>query len=146
MGEADLNKAHQIMTHLSLLLFPTILSWLLTKLAEISHDLTRQWDWNHVRLVVRHYPKKHRKKKKARRPSKIEDQVQRKRSLTPTYLIPLALIAFKVSCRVEHFVCRLKAALTINHCLPKIVNFAAAINLPYQVPRIRFDAPVNTSG
>ncbi len=39
MAEADLNKAHQIMTYLSLLLLPTILSWLLTKLAEISHDL-----------------------------------------------------------------------------------------------------------
>ncbi len=30
-------------------------------------------------------------------------------------------------------------ALTINHCLPKIVAFATATNLPYQVPRIRFD-------
>jgi hypothetical protein len=39
MVEANLNKAHQIETYLSLLLFPTILSWLLTKLAEISHDL-----------------------------------------------------------------------------------------------------------
>jgi hypothetical protein len=33
---------------------------------------------------------------------------------------------------------RLKAALTIK-CLPKLVAFAAATNLPYQVPRIRFD-------
>jgi hypothetical protein len=41
MAEANLNKAHQIMTYLSLLLFPTILSWLLTKLVEISHDLMR---------------------------------------------------------------------------------------------------------
>jgi hypothetical protein len=32
----------------------------------------------------------------------------------------------------------LKAALTINH-LPKLVAFAAATNLPYQVPRIPFD-------
>jgi hypothetical protein len=39
MAEANLNKAYQIVTYLSLLLFPTILSWLLTKLAEISHDL-----------------------------------------------------------------------------------------------------------
>jgi hypothetical protein len=98
MAEADLNKAHQIMTYLSLLLFPTILSWLLTKLAEISHDLTRRWEWNHVRLAVRHYPRKHHKKKKARQPSKIEDQVQRKRSLPSTYLLPLALITFKVGC------------------------------------------------
>jgi hypothetical protein len=78
-------------------------------------------------------------KKKARRPSKIEDQVQGKRSLIPTYLLPLALIAFKVGCRVEHSARRLKGALTINRCLPKIVAFAAATNLPYQVPRIRFD-------
>ncbi len=98
MVEADLNKALQIMTYLSLLLFPTILSWLLTKLAEISHDLTRRWEWNHVHLAVRHFPRKHRKKKKARRPSKIEDQVQRKRSLIPTYLLSLAIIAFKVGC------------------------------------------------
>jgi hypothetical protein len=139
MAEADLNKTHQIMTYLSLLLFPTILSWLLTKLAEISHDLMRQWEWNHVRLTVRHYPRKHRKKKKARQPSKIKDQVQRKRSLIPTYLLPLALIAFKVGCQVEHSVRRLKAALTINHCLPKIVAFSAATNLPYQVPRVHFD-------
>ena len=98
MAEANLNKAHQIMTYLSLLLFPTILSWLLTKLAEISHDLMCQWEWNQVRLAVRHYPRKHRKKKKAGQPSKIEDQVQRKRSLIPTYLLPLALIVFKVGC------------------------------------------------
>ncbi len=67
------------------------------------------------------------------------DQVQRKRSLIPTYRLPLALIAFKVGCQVEHFVRHLKAAFTINHCLPKIVFFAAATNLPYQVPQIRFD-------
>ncbi len=42
-----LNKAHQIMTYLTLLLFPTIMSWLLTKLANVSHDLTQQWEWNH---------------------------------------------------------------------------------------------------
>jgi hypothetical protein len=44
MAEANLNKAHQIMTYLTLLLFPTIKSWLLTKLANVSHDLTRQWE------------------------------------------------------------------------------------------------------
>jgi hypothetical protein len=139
MVEANFNKAHQIMTYLSLLLFPTILSWLLTKLAEISHHLTCQWEWNHICLAVPCFPRKHHKKKKARQPSKIEDQVQRKGSLIPTYLLPLALIAFKVGCRVEHSVHCLKAALTINNCLPKIITFAATTNLPYQVPRIRFD-------
>ncbi len=98
MAEANLNKAHQIVPYLSLLLFLTILSWLLTKLAEISHDLVHRWEWNHVHLAVRPYPRKHRKKKKSRRPSKIKDQLQRKRSLVPTYLLPLALIAFKVGC------------------------------------------------
>ncbi len=33
---------------------------------------------------------------------------------------------------------RLKAALTIKR-LPKLVTFAAATNLPYQVPRILFN-------
>jgi hypothetical protein len=84
-------------------------------------------------------PQEAPQKKKARQPSKIEDQVQRERSLLPTYLLPLALIAFKVGCQVEHSVRHLKAALTINHCLPKIVAFAAATNLPYHVPRICFD-------
>ncbi len=119
-------------------ILPNILSWLLTKLAEVSYDLTRQWEWNHVCPIVRHHPRKHRKKKKTRRPCKIKDQVQQKRSLTSTYLLPLALIAFKVSCRIKHSMRRLKAALTIN-CLPKIVAFATVTNLPYQVPRIRFD-------
>jgi hypothetical protein len=32
------------MTYLSILLFPIILSWLLTKLVETSHDLTRCWE------------------------------------------------------------------------------------------------------
>jgi hypothetical protein len=54
-----LNKAHQVMTYLMLLFFPTILSWLLTKLAEASHDLTRHWEWNHVCLMVHHHPRKH---------------------------------------------------------------------------------------
>jgi hypothetical protein len=98
MAEANLDKAHQIVTYLSLLWFPTILSWLLTKLAEISHDLAHGREWNHVCLAVCHYPRKHRKMKKARRPSKIKDQVQRKRFLVPTYLLPIALIAFKVDC------------------------------------------------
>ncbi len=40
MVEANLNKAYQIMTYLTLLLFPTIMSWLLTKLENVSHDLT----------------------------------------------------------------------------------------------------------
>jgi hypothetical protein len=138
MAEANLNKAHQIMTYLTLLLFPTIMSWLLTKLANVSHDLMRRWEWNHFWLAVRHHPRKHRKKKKAGGPSKSEDQGRRKRLFTLTYLLPLALIAFKVGCRVENSISRLKATLTIKR-LPKLVAFAAATRLPYQVPRIRFD-------
>jgi hypothetical protein len=61
-----------------------------------------------------------------------------KRSPTPTYLLPLTLITFKVICCVEHSVRRLKAALTIN-CLPKLITFAAATDLLYQVPRIHFN-------
>jgi hypothetical protein len=50
----------------------------------------------------------------------------------------MALIAFKVGCQVENSVCRLKAALTIEQ-LPKLVAFAAATQLPYQVPMMHFD-------
>jgi hypothetical protein len=139
MAEANSNKAHHIMTYLSILFLPIILSWLLTKLVETSHDLTHQWEWNHVCLSVSHYPRKHRKKKKARGPSKFEGQAQRKKSLMLTYLLPLALISFKVGCRVKHSLRRLQAALNINHYMPKIVTFAASTTLPYQVPRIRFD-------
>jgi hypothetical protein len=95
MAEANLNKAHQIMTYLTLLLFPTIMSWLLTKL---THDLMRQWEWNHFWMAVRHHPRKHHKKKKVGQPSKSEDQGQRKRLFTLTYLLSLALITFKVGC------------------------------------------------
>jgi hypothetical protein len=114
MAEANLNKAHQIMTYLTLLLFPTIMSWLLTKLANVSHDLMHRWEWNHFRLAVCHHPRKHHKKKKAGQPSKSKDQGQTKRLWTPTYLLPMALIAFKVGCRVENSIRRLKAALTIE--------------------------------
>jgi hypothetical protein len=138
MAEANLNKAHQVMTYLMVLFFPTIPSWLLTKLAEVSHDLTHHWEWNHVCLAVCHHPRKHRKKKKARHPSKNEDQVRMKRSITPTYLLPLALIAVKVGCQVEHSIRCLKRALMIKQS-PKLVAFAAATQLPYQVPRICFD-------
>ncbi len=75
IAEANYNKAHQVMIYLMIQFFPTILSWLLTKLAEVSHDLTCRWKWNHVHLVVRHHPRKHSKKKKARRPSKNKVQV-----------------------------------------------------------------------
>ncbi len=98
MADANLNKAHQIMTYLTLLLFPTIMSWLLTKLANVSHYLMRQWEWNHFWLAVRHHPRKHRKKKKAGQPSKSEDQGRKKRLFTLIYLLPLALITFKVGC------------------------------------------------
>ena len=57
----------------------------------------------------------------------------------PTYLILLALFSFKVGCRVEHSLCRLRAALNMHQCLPKIVTIAASTTLPYQVPSIRFD-------
>jgi hypothetical protein len=57
----------------------------------------------------------------------------------PTYLIPLALISFKVGCHVKHSLRRLRATLNINQCMPKIINFAASTTLPYQVPRIHFD-------
>jgi hypothetical protein len=50
----------------------------------------------------------------------------------------MALITFKVGCRVENSICRLKAALTIEQ-LPKLVAFAVATRLPYQVPMMRFD-------
>jgi hypothetical protein len=126
------------MTYLTLLFFPTILSWLHTKLAKVSHDLTCQWEWNHVHLAVCHQPRKHRKKKKTRRPSKIKNQARRKRSLTPTYLLPLALITFKVGCHIKHSLRCLGGALTIER-LPKLVAFAAATQLPYQLPRICFD-------
>jgi hypothetical protein len=91
------------MTYLSLMFLPIILSWLLTKLVETSHDLTRCWEWNHICLAVRHYPRKHRKKEKTRQPSK--GQVQRKKSLQLTYLLPLTLISFKVGCRVKYSLC-----------------------------------------
>ncbi len=56
-----------------------------------------------------------------------------------TYLLPLALISFKVGCHVEHSLHRLRAALNMHQCLHKIVAFAASTTLPYQVPSIRFD-------
>jgi hypothetical protein len=139
MAEANLNKAHQFMTYPSILLFPIILSWLLTKLVETSHDLSCCWEWNHICLAVRYYPRKHYKKKKARQSRKIKGQAQRKKSIMLTYCLPLALISFKVGCHVEHSLCRLRATLSINHCLPKIVAFAASTTLPYQVPRIHFN-------
>jgi hypothetical protein len=74
----------------------------------------------------------------ARQPSKSEDQGRSKRPFTPTYLLPIVLIAFKVGCQVENSVRRLKAALTIEQ-LPKLVAFAAATRLPYQVPVMHFD-------
>ncbi len=50
----------------------------------------------------------------------------------------MALIAFKVGCQVENSVCCLKAALIFEQ-LPKLVAFAAATELPYQVPMMHFD-------
>jgi hypothetical protein len=139
MAEANLNKAHHIMTYLSILFLPIILSWFLTKLVEASHDLTHCWKWNHICLAVRRYPRKHHKKKKARQSSKFEGQAQRKKSLMLTYLLPLVLISFKVGCRVEHSLRHLRAALNMHQCLPKIVAFAVSTTLPYQVPRICFN-------
>jgi hypothetical protein len=56
--EANLNKAHQVLTYLMLTFFPIIVSWLLTKLAEeVSHNLTHHWEWNHVCLAVHHHPR-----------------------------------------------------------------------------------------
>jgi hypothetical protein len=52
-----------------------------------------------------------RKKKKTRHPSKTEDQASKRGFHVPTYLLPLALISFKVGCHVEHSLHRLQAAL-----------------------------------
>ncbi len=107
------------MTYLSILFLPIILSWLLTKLVETSHDLSSCWEWNHICLAVCYYPRKHRKKKKARQPSKIKGQAQRKKPLMLTYLLPLALISFKVDCHVEHSLHHLQAALNKQY-FPKM--------------------------
>ncbi len=56
----------------------------------------------------------------------------------PTYLLPLALLTFKVGCHVKYSMRCLKASLTIKR-LPNLVAFAAADNSPYQVPWICFD-------
>jgi hypothetical protein len=56
-----------------------------------------------------------------------------------TYLLPLALISFKVGCLVKRSLRRLRAALNMHQCLPKIVAFATSTTLPYQVPSIHFD-------
>jgi hypothetical protein len=146
MAETNLNKAHHIMTYLSILFLPIILSWFLAKLVETSHDLMHCWEWNHVSLAVHHYPRKHCKKKKSRRPSKFEGRAQRKKPLMLTYLLLLALISFKVGCRVEHSLRRLRAALNMHQCLPKIVAFTASTTLPYQVPSIRFDTDSSVIG
>ncbi len=148
------------MTYLSILCLPIILSWLLTKLVKASHDLSRHREWNYVCLAVCYYPRKHHKKKKARQPSKIKNQAQRKKPLMLTHLLPLALISFKVGCCVEHSLHCLQAALIkqyfpkwnilkyfsnscagiykifqngiyCHECLPKIVAFAASTTLPY---------------
>jgi hypothetical protein len=50
----------------------------------------------------------------------------------------MALIAFKVGCQVKNSVRCLKATPTIEQ-LPKLVAFAAATRLPYQIPRMHFD-------
>jgi hypothetical protein len=97
----------------------------------------RQWEWNHVHLTVRHYSRKNCKKKKARQPSKTEDQASKKSVHMPTYLLPLALIAFKVGCHIKSSMHCLKVAITIEP-LPNLAAFAAADNSPYQVPRICF--------
>jgi hypothetical protein len=47
----------------------------------------------------------------------------------PTYLLPLALFAFKAGCCVKYSIRCLKGALTIKR-LPNLVAFAAASNLP----------------
>jgi hypothetical protein len=54
-------------------IFPNHPVLALTKLAEVSHDLMRQWEWNLVCLAVLHHPRKHLKKKKERQPSRIKD-------------------------------------------------------------------------
>jgi hypothetical protein len=56
-----------------------------------------------------------------------------------TYLLSLALISFKLCYCVKHSLCRLRAALNMHQCLPKIVAFAASTTLPYQVASIHFD-------
>jgi hypothetical protein len=54
-----------------------------------------------------------------------------------TYLLPLALITFKVGCWV-HSSCCIKVALTIKRLL-KLIAFTTTTQLPHQVPRIHFD-------
>ncbi len=56
----------------------------------------------------------------------------------PTYLLPLALVAFKVGCHVESSIRRLKTSLTIKR-LPNLVAFVATDKVPYQVSKIYFD-------
>jgi hypothetical protein len=56
----------------------------------------------------------------------------------PTYILPLALIVFKVGCRIKCSMRCLRVTLTIKR-LPNLIAFTAATNLLYQVPRIHFN-------
>jgi hypothetical protein len=57
----------------------------------------------------------------------------------PSYPFTSYLIALKVGCHVKHSLHCLRAALAIKR-LPKLATYATATQLPYQVPRIRFDS------
>ncbi len=139
MVEANLNKAHHIVTYLSSLFLPIILSWLLTKLVETSHDLTRCWEWNHVCLGVCHYPQEALQEKEG----KMTKQDQ---GPSPEEEVPYAQLPSTAcpDCLQSWLSCQTLLTLPPGSPQHQPVHaqnrrLCASTTLPYQVPRIRFD-------
>jgi hypothetical protein len=98
-----LDTGQLLLTYLFIL--PTLLFFLTSWLPAITAELLCQHQlWHAVRLHVRHFPRKHRKKKSiVRLPQNLHLQATGA-TLTWNYLALLTVIAtFQFGCLIEHF-------------------------------------------
>ena len=130
MAEATINDTQHAMTYLLLTFLPFIFTWFGSLLKTTATQLCNCREWhqqsNQLRFPLRHFPVKHRKKKFSTRSLLLGKKgtvrsVPATRSLVALqYLLPSALLAYKVGCQIERFLKIFRIRLHRPHMLQRI--------------------------
>ena len=104
MAEATLDDVQHALTYILITLLPIIVHWFGSLLKTTATQLFKSCEWHHLRLSTRHFPVKQHKKKLSTRSLLLVSKasvhhVPSTRSLVAlTYLLPVAIIAYKADC------------------------------------------------
>ena len=144
MAEATLVDVQHTLTYILITLLPIIFHWFGSLLKTTATQLFKSCEWHHLRLSTRHFPVKQHKKKLSTRSLLLVSKasvhhVPSTRSLVVlTYLLPVAIIAYKAGCRVERSLNGFCQLFHRPHILQRIA-YQSERGYSKLLPTMRFD-------